>query len=136
ATLAALEELRREVGLAGGGDAALQLIAERAMAFTRATGAAIALTGECDLICRATAGPDAPTLGMRFKTGEGFSGECVRAGQTLRCDDTETDSRVDKNTCWALGVGSMIATPIRGRASILGLLEVFSPQPNSFHAQD
>jgi len=73
---------------------------------------------------------------MRFKTGEGFSGECVRAGQTLRCDDTETDSRVDKNTCRALGVGSMIATPIRGRASILGLLEVFSPQPNSFHAQD
>jgi len=136
ATLAALEAVQREVRLAGRGDAALQLIAERAMAFARATGAAIALTVEQELVCRATAGPDAPSLGMRFKTGEGFSGECVRAGQRLRCDDTETDPRVDRNSCRALGIRSMIATPIRGRQSILGLLEVFSPQPNSFHAQD
>jgi putative methionine-R-sulfoxide reductase with GAF domain len=136
AVLVALEAVRREVRLAGGGDPALQLIAERAMAFTRATGAAIALTADDELVCRATAGPDAPSLGMRFKAGEGFSGECVRSGQRLRCDDTEADARVDRSSCRALGVRSMLAMPLRGQELILGLLEVFSAQPNSFHAQD
>jgi len=136
ATLAALEAVRREVRSAGGGDVALRLIADRAISFTRATGAAIALKVEDELVCHASAGPDAPSLGMRFKAGEGFSGECVRSGQRLRCDDTETDLRVDRESCRALGVRSMIATPICRPASVLGLLEVFSPQPNSFHAQD
>lgn len=136
ATLAALEAVRREVRLAGAGDTALQLIAERAMAFTRATGAAIALTVEDELVCRASAGPDAPSLGMRFKAGEGFSGECVRSGERLRCDDTEADARVDRSSCRALGARSMLAMPLRGQESILGLLEVFSAQVNSFHVQD
>jgi len=136
ATLAALEAVRREIRLTSGGDAALQLIAERAMAFTRASGAAVAVKVDDELVCRGSAGPDAPSLGMRFKAGEGFSGECVRSGQKLCCHDTETDSRVDPNVCRALGVRSIIAMPLHRQESILGLLEVFSPLPYSFHAQD
>ena len=136
ATLAALEAVRREIRLTGGGDAALQLIAERAMAFTRATGAAVAVKVEDELVCRGSAGPDAPSLGMRFKAGEGFSGECIRSGQKLCCHDTETDSRVDPNVSRALGVRSIMAVPLRWQGSILGLLEVFSSLPYSFHAQD
>jgi len=136
ATLAALEAVRREVRLTSGGDAVLQLIAERAMAFARATGAAVAVKVEDELVCRGSAGPDAPSLGMRFKAGEGFSGECVRSGQKLCCDDAETDSRVDANVCRALGVRAIIAVPLRRQESTLGLIEVFSPLPYAFHAQD
>ncbi|HEX8813998.1 MAG TPA: GAF domain-containing protein [Terriglobales bacterium] len=136
ATLVALEAIRREVAAAPTADLALQLISDRALAITRSTGAAIAVSDQNDLVCRASCGSDAPPIGVRFKSGEGFSGECIRFRQTLRCDDSETDPRVDKAICRALGVRSMLATPISAADSILGLIEVFSPLPNSFHTQD
>ena len=65
--LVALEAVRREtLALAPNVDAALQLVAERARTFTRASGAAIALyQGRTDeMICRASAG-DAPRSRLR-----------------------------------------------------------------------
>jgi hypothetical protein len=54
----------------------------------------------------------------------------------LRCDDSETDDRVDREGCRALGIRSMIAVPIRPVNKVTGLLEVFSPQPFAFNADD
>jgi putative methionine-R-sulfoxide reductase with GAF domain len=134
--LGALAAVQRETESFGADlDAALRLIAERAQAFTRASGAAIALQQESEMVCRASAG-DAPPVGARFQAGSGFSGECVRAGRLLRCDDSETDSRVDRESCSALGIRSMIAIPIRANSSVVGLLEVFSPTPNAFADSD
>ena len=136
-TLAALAAVKREVESLGADlDAALHLIARRAQAFTRATGAAIALTEGEDMICRANAGRDAPPLGAHLRTGSGFSGECVRTGTLLRCDDSETDPRVDRETCRALGIRSMVAAPIRSDGLIIGLLEVFSPEAKAFGSAD
>lgn len=136
-TLAALSAVEREVlGLRGMLDLALRLVAERAIAFTHATGAAIALSDGVDMICNATAGPDAPPLGLRLKIGHGFSGECVRTGKILRCEDADTDPLADKETCRALGIRSMIAVPIRWRESIIGLLEVFSGRRAAFRTND
>jgi hypothetical protein len=128
---------QREVK-AGGYDreAALQLIAERALTFTRATGAAVALSEGDAMICVASAGSDAPPLGTRLQAGSGFSGECVRTGRSLRCDDSETDDRVDRGGCRALGIRSMVAVPIRLGGKVAGLLEVFSSQPYAFNATD
>src|SRR5580698_5099116 len=131
--LAALAAVRREVEALGPDlDAALHLIARRAQAFTHSTAAAIGLTEDADMICRATAGPNAPPVGARLRIGSGFSGECVRSGVLLRCDDSEIDSRVDRESCRALGIRFMIAAPIRTQGAVVGLIEVFSPQPNIF----
>ena len=94
-------------------------------------GAAIALSTGDEMICRASTG-SAPGVGSRFQTGTGFSGECVRSGRLLRCDDSETDPRVDRESCRALGIRSMIAVPIQAGDAVIGLLEVFSPQPDAF----
>jgi len=135
--LAALAAVKREVELLGSDlDAALQLIANRAQAFTRASGAAIALCEGADMICRASAGRDAPSLGARLKIGAGFSGECIRTGKLLRCEDSEIDSRADRESCRALGIRSMIAVPVRWGDAVIGLVEVFSPEANSFSAND
>jgi putative methionine-R-sulfoxide reductase with GAF domain len=119
---------------------ALQLIAERALALTWATGAAIALRTEitsAELICEARAGNDSPELGARLDTQSGFSGECVRTGSTLICDDAETDRRVDRESCRALGIRSVIACPIHlHKVGIIGILEVFSPEPTAFWDND
>lgn len=135
--LSALAAVRREVESLGKDlDAALHLIARRAQAFTRATGAAIALTEGAEMICRATAGPDTPALGARLKIGSGFSGECVRSDKLLRCDDAEADPRVDHESCRILGIRSMMAVPIRARGVVTGLLEVFARASHVFTSDE
>lgn len=132
-TLTALSAVQREVeGLGPNLSAALQLIAERSRAFTEANGCAIALAENRELVCRASAG-DAPPVGAKLSIGSGFSGYCVRSGFLQRCDDAETDSRVDRESCRSLGIRSMIAVPIRLGDSVIGLLEVFSSQSNAFN---
>jgi len=135
--LAALSAVKKEVESLGADlEAALQLIASRAHAFTSASGAAIALCEGAGMVCHAGAGPDAPGRGARFKIGAGFSGECVRTGKLLRCEDSEIDPLADRETCRALGIRSMIAVPVRWGEAVIGLLEVFAPQPNAFGAND
>jgi hypothetical protein len=130
-------EERRDVKTARSDlDLRLQRIADRALALTRASGAAIALMRGEQMICVARAGTDAPALGARLQIGSGFSGECVRTRKLLRCDDSETDERVDRDTCRVLAIRSMIAVPICSGNTVSGLLEVFSPHAGAFSAND
>ncbi len=134
-TLAAVNSVQRQVETLGADvKAALQLIAERAQALVRASGVAIALPDEDPdfMVCRATSGSDAPPLGARLQIGSGFSGECVSSGSLLRCDDTELDTRVDRENCRALGIRSILAVPIRAGEESVGLIEAFAPEPNNF----
>lgn len=136
AILTGLEAVKREVEALGTDlDAALRLIALRAQAFTHAESAALALSQGEDMVCRANAGPSAPPAGAHFKVGSGFSGECVQTGSLLRCDDSEADLRVDRESCRFLGIRSMIAAPIRWDVSIIGLIEVFSSQAHAFGSE-
>ena len=138
-TLAAVTAVQRQVEAMGSDLAgALRLIAERVHTLVRASGAAIALA-EADpnyMICRASSGRDAPPVGARLQVGSGFSGECVKAGTLLRCDDTDIDTRVDRESCRALGIRSMVAVPVRVGKKSIGILEVFSSQANTFSQAD
>lgn len=134
-------EIEKEVELFGPNvSAALQLIAERALTLTWATGSAIALRSEAsssELICEARAGNDAPELADRLDTDSGFSGECVRSGSTLICDDAELDPRVDSESCRRLGIRSIVACPIIiEKNQNIGILEVFSPESTAFWDND
>lgn len=138
-TLAALTAVQREVEALGSDLAGvLRLIASRAQTLVRASGAAIALSDSAPdfMICRASSGPDAPPVGARLQVGSGFSGECVKSGRLLRCNDTELDARVDRESCRALGIRSILAAPVRMGVRTVGILEVFAPQPNSFGESD
>jgi hypothetical protein len=138
-TLAAVTAVQREVEALGADlSGALQLIAARAETLLRASGAAIALaTADPNLMdCRASAGASAPPVGARLQVGSGFSGECVKTGRLLRCDDTDTDTRVDAETCRALGIRSILAAPVRVGEKSIGILEAFAPQPNAFSEAD
>lgn len=135
-TLAALAAVRREVDAQGNDlPRALRLIAERSRTFTRANGAAIALSENGEMLCRASSG-DAPPVGVPFEVGSGFSGYCARTGFLQRCDDSETDPRVDRESCRELGIRSIIAVPIRLGETVVGLLEVFSSTARAFNERD
>jgi putative methionine-R-sulfoxide reductase with GAF domain len=138
-TLAAVSAVQSQVEALGPDLAgALQLIAERAQTLVRASGAAIALAAAdpAFMVCGASSGSDAPPVGARLQIGEGFSGECIKTGALLRCDDTELDSRVDRENCRALGLRSILAVPLRAAEKSVGLLEVFSAQPHAFSETD
>jgi GAF domain-containing protein len=67
----------------------------------------------------------------------GFSGECLRTRQPLRCDDTEIDPRVNREACARLGgVRSMLLVPVIQRHAAVGILEVFSTNPRTFEDTD
>ena len=133
ATLTTLADLKRVlIARELGSESALHLLAERARLFTGATGAAIALASGAEMVCRASAGSTAPCIGTRFQAEAGLSGECVRRGVTLRCDDSDTDARVERESCQALGIRSILASPLRAGDFVIGLVEVFSEKPHAF----
>jgi hypothetical protein len=113
-------------------DPRLRLISTRALLITGGAGAAIALGDEGSMTCRASVGGIAPPLGCLLDTTSGFSGHCVSTGEALRCDDSETDPRVDVASCRQLGIRSILAVPIFLGREIAGLFEVFSEQPFAF----
>jgi TPR repeat protein len=117
---------------AAAGDPAWREAAERALASAEADGAALALAHDEAIICRATAGEVAPPPGTKLNTESGISGACVRSGRWLRCDDPRLDPHVDRESCQALGISSVLAVPIGQRGDILGLIEVFSRAPYAF----
>ena len=137
--LSAASAVQREAESLGADlEAVLGLLASRARTLLRSSGAAIALAGkDADtMTCRASAGENAPPVGVSLHVGSGFSGECVRTGKSLYCNDSETDGRVDRETCRALRIRSVLASPVRSAEKTIGLIEVFSPEPGNYGEND
>ena len=104
----------------------LELVAQRALSITAADGLAIALAGEDAVVCRVSAGRIAPDPGVKLDPASGFSGACLRSGETVRCDDAENDARVNAPASRALGARSMLAVPLSAKQRVVGLVEAFS----------
>ena len=116
--------------------AALQLLTERAQYITGASGAAIALRDRGEMICRASAGSSAPELGAHLQVDSGLSGESVRTRQILRCDNAETDTRVNRESCRALDIASVMVMPLVREPDVIGVFELFSNRIDAFEERD
>jgi GAF domain-containing protein len=110
----------------------LNLIVQRAQAYTGASGAALALQQKQAMVCCATSGTDTPGLGFPVNETSGITGESIRLGRTLVCRDTRHDARVDRLVCEDLGICSILVMPVLVAGQTVGVLELFSPQANSF----
>ncbi|MFY9561186.1 MAG: GAF domain-containing protein [Terriglobales bacterium] len=118
-------------------EAALQLLVERAQYITGATGAALALTQGEEMVCRASVGSSGPSVGARLQVRSGLSGESISRKQLLRCDNAETDPRVNLETCRKLGIASIVVLPLLGRSGeVRGLFELFSDHAYAFEERD
>lgn len=114
---------------------ALDIIAERMLALTRAAGSAIACGPEGDVICEASFG-NAPAVGTRLDLNSTLSGECYRTGNIVSLSDAENDSRVNLQRCRQLGFRSLLIVPIRFEEEVIGIAEVFSTAPGNFDGGD
>jgi TonB family protein len=123
-----LEGLSPELAL----DLVLNEVVVRAADATAASAAALALARDDEMVCRASTGRHAPDLGIRLNTRDGLSGACLSTREPQLCLDTETDPRVDAVASRRLGIRSMLIVPILDRDDVIGIIEVFSPEPDTF----
>jgi TonB family protein len=125
--------LREQLGTDGLDlDAFLDQIVKHARALTCANGAAIALRQGSAILCRARCGQTSPPLGAQLDADFGISGECLRTGKALRCEDSERDLRLDPEVCRQLGLRSIAVVPIFEWTTVAGILEVFASHPHAF----
>jgi GAF domain len=119
-------------------DAALQLLADRAQYITGASGAAIALRrqGSNDMLCRASAGSNAPQLGSLLSLEHGLSAESLRTRQLQRCNNAQNDARVDREACRRLEIASVLVMPILSGDDLIGVFELFSGKAYAFDEAD
>jgi hypothetical protein len=109
---------------------------ELACIATGATGAAIALVRGEKIVCHATAGPDAPDVGVCLDPHSGLSGSCIQTRHLQQCNDTETDPRVDPEASRTLGVRSIVVLPLTEGDKLFGIFEVLSTRPFAFGPSD
>jgi TonB family protein len=117
-------------------DLALDLVlneaVEQARTATGATGAAIALIRDGEMVCRATMGKNAPDLGVRVDMTSGLPGASLITGKVQQCSDTEEGGLVNAEVCRRLGVRSMVIAPLVNGSGAFGILQVFSSEPHVF----
>ena len=113
-------------------DTILGAIAVAAHSLTGATGAAVAMPLDGAVVCVGRSGETAPEIGARLNVDSGISGECLRTGVIMRCDDASRDFHVDAEVCRKLGLQSIAVVPLRGQYGRVGVLEAFSTQSYAF----
>jgi diguanylate cyclase (GGDEF)-like protein len=123
-----------KLGLDLGG--VMALVTERAQEFTAAAGAVVELAEGSDMVYRAVSGIAAGQLGLRLKRDTSLSGMCVNEGRSLRCDDSETDDRVDREACRRVGLRSMVVVPLVHDKQAVGALKVMGREPGCFDDKD
>ena len=117
-------------------DRVLQLIVERTGELTRGTGAVIELVDRDELVYRAASGVAKKHVGLYLPMSGSLSGEVVSKKMVLRCDDCDTDPRVDREACRMIGLRSMIIAPLLEGDQAIGVLKAFSDQANGFDDLD
>src|SRR5258706_3663849 len=121
-------------------DLALEIVlnetVEQACLATGATGAAIILERDGEMVCRASSGVNAPQFGARLGSESGLTAECIRTRQVQRCEDAQADPRADAEASRSLGVRSVLILPLLRDGGMAGLLEVFSWRPGAFRERD
>lgn len=117
-------------------DAFFQLVVLRLDLLTPSAGSAIEIAEGDEMVYRAGSGVAAPHVGLRLNLHTSLSGLCVKSGSVLRCDDSESDSRVDAAACRRLNVRSMVVAPLFHAGVAIGALKAMAVNSNAFSERD
>lgn len=116
--------------------AIMALVTDRAQAMTEAAGAVMELAEGEDMVYRAATGIAASQLGFRVRAADSLSGRSVRERAVLRCHDSESDPRVNREACRRVGMRSMIVVPLMHAGTPVGVLKVMGREPGAFTEKD
>jgi len=118
--------------------ALMQRVADQALStLSGADGVLIGLIlddGSLRYVCGA--GGTAAHVGEGLSLDGSLSGRALREGRTLMADDTETDTRVDRQATRKHHIRSMVSVPLMRAQGPLGVLNVSSRRPRAFDARE
>jgi diguanylate cyclase (GGDEF)-like protein len=114
----------------------MNLVVGETQALTGAAGAVVKLAEGEEMVYRAVSGLASSQLGLRIQRQGSMSGLCVDSNESLRCDDSETDTRVNREACRRVGLRSMIAVPLIHEGQAVGVLKVVGVELNAFDEGD
>lgn len=114
----------------------MSLVVERTLTLIGADGAAIEMAEGEDMVYRTVSGSATAHHGLRLRREGSLSGACVATGRIMRCDDSESDPRVDREACRQVGLRSMIVMPLSYDGDTVGVLKAMSAMPGKFTAGD
>jgi PAS domain S-box-containing protein len=110
----------------------MSLVVDRTPDVTNGSGAVIEFVSGDELVYRAASGAAKGHTGLRLSLASSLSGLAVREKVLVRCENTETDPRVDGAACRSLGIRSMIIAPLLENQTAVGALKTFSGSPYAF----
>ena len=119
----------------------LRVIMEAAVGMLQVEAGSVLLvdeqTGELEFMAVVGAGSE-QLLGVRLPAGAGIAGRALREGRSLLIDDTQHDthfySSVDQQT--GINTQRLIATPLRVKDRLIGVMEVINKRRGSFTIAD
>ena len=119
-------------------DDVMRIVVERSRVLTGAESAVVELVEGDQMVYRAASGTATDQLGLRIDRASSLSGRCVEERRPLRCDDAETDPRVDLALCRRVGVRSMVVVPLLLPVTdeCVGVVKVLSSVPHRFDDHD
>ena len=101
-----------------------------------ATGAIVELAEGEDMVYRAVSNQADHLLGLRLNRSTSLSGMCIEQRETLYCQDSETDPRVNREACRRVGLRSMAVVPLFYEEEVIGVLKIYSDQVQAFNEAD
>jgi diguanylate cyclase (GGDEF)-like protein len=110
----------------------MRLVAQRAQELTGASAGVIEVPDRDEMVYTVTTGDATPYLGIRLDRDSSLSGLALDLDQVLHCNDTEVDPRIDRAASRRVNARSMIAVPLRHGGDAVGVLKVYSSDPNAF----
>lgn len=136
--LSMIIDAQHEIGAAGLGlKSDLTFIAERLKDITHADGTAIDLIDGVNITTSVVKGVGADEQGSLAMMASKLSEQCLRSGDMFFCcEDSECDSRVDKEICKRLGVRSFMIVPLDHHRQLRGALIIASVNPGAFETRD
>lgn len=142
-------EDRAGTGIAGGNDRSVlrellepeafldRLVGELLVLVPHADGALVGLVGERGLIRFVhAAGALHGLMGAALDPAHSLSGLAIRAGTVLRCDDVDTDPRVDAEALHQIEMTSMVTVPLQHNGTSIGVVNMAARRPFAFSDAD
>ncbi len=111
-------------------------ICEKTQALGHASGAVVELNEGEEMVYKACSGTLKDSLGLRLNLHASISGLSVKTGEVLYCKDSETDQRVDRESCRKVGARSLICVPLLSEKKTIGVLKLVSPEIEKFQERE
>ncbi len=112
--------------------AIMKLIVELSMDLTESDGSIIEILDGEEMVYQHVHGKAESFLGLRIPVAQSFSGLCVQQSESLVCDDSEVDERVNREACRKVGLRSMIVVPLQYGGRTIGVLKNYSTEPHHY----